>query len=132
MTVKAATGTLLAAFVAVFLAGAAASAQAAELIAYMSARCPYCRAWEREIGRIYDKTSEAREAPLRRVDADDDPRRRGFEAVKFTPTFVLMDGDREIGRMEGYSGANIFWRELDGLLAKMHVRHPYSGVGESL
>jgi hypothetical protein len=120
MKSKARATALLAAFATVFLAGAAPSARAAELVAYLSANCSYCRAWEIEIGRTYGKTSEGREAPLRRIDAS--ARRPGLEAVRYTPTFVLMDGDREIGRIEGYSGARFFWAKLDNLLAKLHLK----------
>ena len=80
MKSRAKTGALLAAFAAVFLAGVSASAQAAELVAYLSSSCSYCRAWEIEIGRIYAKTPEGREAPLRRVDAG--AKRLGLEAIK--------------------------------------------------
>ena len=38
------------------LAGLPAAADAAELVVFGSARCPYCLAWEREIGHSYAKT----------------------------------------------------------------------------
>lgn len=120
------TGGVLAALMLILIGGAAASAQAAELIAFVSARCPYCVAWEREVGRTYAKTQEAREAPLRRVDADarSPASPDGIEAVKFTPTFVLIDGEREVGRISGYSGAGFFWAQLDKLLATLHAEPP--------
>jgi Thioredoxin-like domain len=122
------TRTALAAFAlmaAAGVSGLAASANAAELIAFVSARCPYCIAWEREVGRVYGKSWEAREAPLRRVDADTDAGSaflEGLEEVRYTPTFVLIDGDREIGRISGYSGSKSFWPELDRLLATLHEK----------
>ena len=45
------------------LAGLPAAADAAELVVFGSARCPYCLAWEREIGRNYAKTGEGQKAP---------------------------------------------------------------------
>ena len=53
--------------VAVALAG---PANAAELVMFYRDGCPYCAAWEREIGPIYHKTEIARRAPLRRVNLD--------------------------------------------------------------
>jgi hypothetical protein len=38
--------------------------------------------------------------------------------VRFTPTFVLLDGDREIGRIEGYPGQDFFWARLENLAPK--------------
>jgi thioredoxin-related protein len=98
-----------------------AAASAAELVVFSSARCPYCLAWEREVGRTYAKTGEARQAPLRRIDieaelpADLDRLRE----VDVTPTFVLVEEGREIGRIVGYSGSQHFWPELHRLLAKL-------------
>jgi hypothetical protein len=36
--------------------------------------------------------------------------------VRFTPTFVLVDEGREIGRIEGYPGEDFFWGLLERLL----------------
>ncbi len=52
------------------LATLANAANAAELVVFGSARCPYCIAFEREIGRDYSKSAEAGQAPLRRVNLD--------------------------------------------------------------
>ncbi len=100
------------------------AADAAELVVFGSARCPYCLAWEREIGRTYARMGEARLAPLRRIDiaaelpADLDRLRD----VDVTPTFVLVEEGREIGRIVGYSGSRSFWPELHRLLAKLHPK----------
>jgi protein-disulfide isomerase len=111
----------LALIVAACLAGLPVAANAAELVVFGSARCPYCVAWEREVGRSYAKTGEAQVAPLRRVDI-----RAGLPAdlarlddVDSTPTFVLADEGREVGRIVGYSGSQYFWRELHRLLARL-------------
>jgi thioredoxin-related protein len=99
-----------------------AGADAAELVVFGNARCPYCLAWEREIGRTYAKTREAQQAPLRRIDigerlpADLDR----LKEVRVTPTFVLVEQGREIGRIVGYSGSQHFWPPLHRLLAKVH------------
>ena len=41
--------------------------------------------------------------------------------VRFTPTFVVVDQGREIGRITGYSNDNAFWGLLDALAAKLQT-----------
>ena len=98
-----------------------APASAAELLLYTRKGCAYCVLWEREIGGLYPKTDEARTAPLRRVQTDrpqpGDPRLD--PPVSVTPTFVLMDGAREIGRFSGYTNDLTFWSMLTVLLQRM-------------
>ncbi len=83
--------------------------------------CVWCERWDEEIGDIYPKTEESKVAPLRRVDIDepwpDDLNFVNREA--FTPTFVLIDDGREIGRMRGYAGDEFFWVLLAEMLEKL-------------
>jgi thioredoxin-related protein len=116
-----------AALILAVLAGLAclpAAASAAELVVFGSARCPYCLAWEREIGNTYAKTGEARQAPLRRIDIEEElpADLARLRDVDVTPTFVLVEKGREIGRIVGYSGSRSFWPELRRLLAKLQPR----------
>jgi hypothetical protein len=39
--------------------------------------------------------------------------------VRFTPTFVLVQDGRELGRIEGYPGEDFFW----GLLERLMLQH---------
>ncbi len=82
--------------------------------------CPWCARWDREISEIYPKTPEGRAAPLRRFDIHTgQPENVLFERrVTFTPTFILVRDNVEIGRIEGYPGEDFFW----GLLAVMLER----------
>ena len=96
-------------------------AQAAELVMFEQAGCVYCQRWEREVGSLYERTDEARALPLRRVDIRDQ-KMSGIalaSPVRFTPTFVVADNGREIGRITGYSNDNAFWGLLDALAAKL-------------
>jgi hypothetical protein len=100
----------------------AGAAQAAELAMFRRAGCPWCAVWDREIGPIYPKTEFSRRAPLRMVDLDrggDDSIRIRLP-IRYTPTFVLVDDGREIGRIEGYPGEAFFW----GLLERLFERLP--------
>lgn len=83
--------------------------------------CSWCERWNQEIGGIYPKTDESRRAPLRRVDIHEPwPDDLGFVRPEaFTPTFVLVDNGREIGRMRGYAGDEFFWVLLAEMLDKL-------------
>ncbi len=110
-------------FLAVFclvLIGSA-PATAAQLIMFESGACSWCKKWDAEIAPIYTKTVEARIAPLRRVDLFDERPAdlQGLKAVIYTPTFVLMDRSREIGRIVGYPGEDFFWALLEELMGKL-------------
>ena len=80
--------------------------------------CRYCRTFEAEIGPRYPGTAEGRFAPLFKV------RRKSRELSSFnpvisTPTFLLVRGTEEVGRITGYHGAGFFFAELDQVLAKV-------------
>jgi hypothetical protein len=98
---------------------------AAELQMYRRDGCPWCRAWDREVGPIYGKTDLGRRIPLRMVDLD---RERPAAALKspiiYTPTFVLVEGGREIGRIQGYPGDSFFWGLLDRLVEQLNSGLP--------
>lgn len=106
-----------------FLAGVlwCGMAQAAELVMFEQAGCIYCLRWDREVGSLYEKTDEARVLPLRRLDIRNQ-KTSGIalaSPVRFTPTFVVADNGREIGRITGYSNDNAFWGLLGALAAKL-------------
>jgi hypothetical protein len=96
----------------------ASTATASELFMFRRAGCSWCAAWDRDIGPIYAKTDVGRRAPIRFVDLDR-PHEVKFTVkspVRFSPTFVLVDDNREIGRIEGYPGQDFFWGMMDRLL----------------
>jgi hypothetical protein len=92
-----------------------------ELLMFESAGCEWCTLWRDEIGPVYPKTEEGKLAPLRPVSihAPRPPDLEGITGIVFTPTFVLWDGNREIGRIVGYGGEIQFWGLLDMLLGKL-------------
>ncbi len=115
---------LLAIFVAAATAGSAA---AAELLMYRRAGCPWCAAWDRQVGPVYGKTDIGKRVPVRMIDLDE-PQQPGLSLaspVRFTPTFVLVENGREIARIEGYPGEDFFWE----LLGRHMLRLPSSAEG---
>lgn len=109
---------LISALVAAIAILGAAPVLAAELVMFERAGCPYCARFDAEVGKIYPKTDEAARAPLRRVDING-PRPADLAEIDFgafTPTFVLVDGGHERGRIRGYPGEESFYGMLDSML----------------
>ena len=109
-------------FAAAVLTAGALLAQpmaAAELVMVEQTGCEWCARWDQEIAEIYPKTSEGHFAPLRRVNLHDMPQELELaRRVNFTPTFLIVEEDHEIGRLEGYPGEDFFWPVIAQLLSK--------------
>ena len=81
--------------------------------------CVYCEIWDEEISSIYPKTTEVSIAPLMRVDiADYEQSLISVNPVVFTPTFILTKNSKEISRIEGYIGDDLFWGMLEVMLKR--------------
>ena len=81
--------------------------------------CYWCARWNEEISHIYPKTAEGRAAPLVRYDLhSENPDVVFLRSVHFTPTFILIENGKEVGRLEGYPGEDFFW----GLLSAMFTQ----------
>ena len=99
---------------------AAPSARAAELVYFNSPACAVCERWDQEVGVIYDKTDEARRLPLRPLSIHDKKPAdlAHIKGVAFTPTFVVVEEGREVGRIVGYISDYFFWEQVAGLIKK--------------
>ena len=99
---------------------------AAELLMLEQPGCVWCARFNAEIAPAWPKTEEGMRAPLRRVDitqpwpADLDD----IQKERFTPTFVLVDGGREIGRIRGYVGDEFFWYRVGEIIALLPPKTP--------
>jgi hypothetical protein len=98
-----------------------AMSQAAELVMFERGGCVWCARWNHDVGPVYDKTAEAKVLPLRRVDIGRQTAAGITLAapVVYTPTFVVVDRGREIGRITGFINDEAFWGLLDTLAAKL-------------
>ncbi|MGB3387129.1 MAG: transcriptional regulator [Pseudaminobacter sp.] len=107
--------------------GAAAPSAAAELVMLERPGCVWCARFNAEIAPAYPKTEEGKRAPLRRVDITG-PWPADLEEIaseQFTPSFILVEDGKEIGRVRGYPGSEFFWYLLGDILAKLDA--PTSG-----
>ena len=114
------TNTFLAAALVAGLLWPAMSC-AAELVMFQQGGCVWCAQWDRKVGPVYDKTAEAKLLPLRRVDISQQTAAGVTLAARvvYTPTFVVVDNGREIGRITGFINDEAFWGLLDALAAKL-------------
>ena len=90
----------LQAFIAILILSAlcASAASTFELVMFRRDGCPWCAAWDRELGPIYGKTEIGQRVPIRSVDASrlDGMKITLKSPVRFPPTFVLLDADQEL------------------------------------
>jgi len=100
-----------------------AGAYGAELLYFFSPSCGYCKAFDEEVGGIYPKTEAGRIAPLKRVEVDPDSFKPLDSKLPFdpgtVPAFVLVEDGREVARLNGYSGDELFWMSMQRMLDQL-------------
>jgi len=100
------------------LCAAMPAAGETRLLMLDQAICEWCARWDAEIGTIYPRTEEGRQAPLVRTRITG-PLPEGVtleRRARYTPTFVLIKDGAEVGRIEGYPDEDFFWGLLQQLL----------------
>ncbi|WP_226580529.1 thioredoxin domain-containing protein [Acuticoccus sediminis] len=114
---------IIIALAAAGLGTVAPTADAATLLMLERPGCMYCARWDLEIAPVYAKTDEGLRAPLRRVDLSEGwpEDLGGIARDAMTPTFVLVEGGREVARLRGYPGDSFFWQLLGKMLDKLPV-----------
>lgn len=103
----------------------AASAAQGQSYLFMAeeAGCYWCTQWHEDIGPIYPKTAEGQAAPLVRYDLRrDTPGIELTRRVTYTPTFVLVEDGKEVGRIEGYPGEDFFWGLLSRIISDAAIQ----------
>jgi thioredoxin-related protein len=111
--------TVAALLAAAFVFGTA-QVSAAELIMYRRDGCPYCAAWDRQVGTGYSNSELGKVAPIRMIDIHaTQPHIELKSPIIYTPTFVLIHDGREIGRIEGFSTNDFFYGMLTRLVGEL-------------
>ena len=85
-----------------------------QLLMITSDSCPWCEAFEEEVGQAYDLTEDAELLPLRRHDFFETlpSELKSITPATMTPTFIILLNGSEVGRIVGYPGAELFWWRL--------------------
>ena len=96
-------------------------AAAAELLMLEQPGCVWCAKFNAEIAPAWHNSAEGKRAPLRRVDITEPwpADLAGIQRERFTPTFVLVDQGKEVGRLRGYVGDEFFWYLIGDIIAKL-------------
>ena len=91
-----------------------------QLVMITSSDCPWCEAFEDDVGKGYNLTEEALIYSLRRHDfykaMPDDLAH--LTPATMTPTFIVVRDGAEVGRIIGYPGAELFWWRLSEFTAQ--------------
>ncbi len=83
--------------------------------------CPYCELWDEEIGYMYSRSQEGKLAPLiRHHYGEKIPNEIVLVSEPVvTPTFILLENNKERFRIEGYPGEEFFWSFLVEYILKI-------------
>tara|TARA_B100000287_G_scaffold430476_1_gene485827 strand:+ start:161 stop:547 length:387 start_codon:yes stop_codon:yes gene_type:complete len=93
--------------------------EGSKLLFFTDKTCPFCQRWEKDIGDIYPKTEYSEEFKLIRISFDTDFKSQisGLKkTILGTPTFVFVYLGKEIGRIEGYNGPEMFWWQVESIV----------------
>jgi hypothetical protein len=112
-----ALGVWLAAGIAPIAASLDLRAVPAVLVMVGDPGCPYCARWDEEVSRSYRMSEEGKFAPLVRRTRGD-PEISHLKKIVYSPTFVMLAYGEEVGRIVGYQGSDLFWMQLEPLMAK--------------
>lgn len=104
------------------VAGAArAEVRGAQVIMFEQQGCEWCEVWNEEIAPVLPKTPEGKCAEFSRFDIHN-PSSDVLTKIKpiiYTPTFVVFEDGKEVGRVLGYAGEDFFWFQLATELRKL-------------
>jgi hypothetical protein len=116
---------LIGAAATLLLPGRLGAAEPLGLVMFREVGCPWCEAWDREVGAVYAQTDIGRSIPLREVyhRRETDHGVALARPVRYSPTFVLVEGTTELARIEGYPGEDFFWGYLERMVAA-HAEAP--------
>jgi thioredoxin-related protein len=80
--------------------------------------CIYCGLFRRDVAPTYKLSMRAKSVPMRFVDinAPDVDRLALNAPIDSVPTVLVVEGGREVGRIAGYVGPEIFFHSLSRLL----------------
>ena len=104
--------------IVIFLLSSKSSFADNKLVMITADYCIYCQIWEKEIGKIYPKTDISKNFPLEKIELDEQSISSNLDnyGTKITPTFIFFKEKEEIGRIIGYSSAEMFWWQVDEIL----------------
>ncbi|MCB1505678.1 MAG: thioredoxin family protein [Hyphomicrobiaceae bacterium] len=84
--------------------------------------CTYCTLFRRYVLPAYATSPRSRDVPIKFLDLNDEAYDKlGLDGpVDMVPTAVLMQNNREVGRIAGYLGPENFFHAMNHLLARVN------------
>ena len=91
---------------------------ALELIVFESPRCDYCPLIRRDVLPVYQRSSNAKDVPMRFVDLQKiDTSAMNLRApLRIMPTMILMKDGTEVDRIGGYVGPELFFHAISRMI----------------
>ena len=90
-----------------------------ELVVFEVDGCKYCEVFRRDVLPAYLLSPRSSEVPIRFIDLSDGVGRLSLDTpVEIVPTVVLVNNNRETGRISGYSGVENFFQSMRYLLTR--------------
>lgn len=93
-----------------------------QLVVLEAPGCTYCTLFRRYVVPAYQTSPKSRSLPLKFIDLNDKAcDELGLNSpVDMVPTTVLMQNNREIGRIPGYVGPENFFHAVNHLMARVN------------
>lgn len=90
-----------------------------EIVVVEAPGCIYCHLFRRDVWATYESSRRAKSVPMRFVDvnSDDLHQLQLTGPIESVPTAVLVQRQKEVGRVPGYVGPENFLHSIDRLLA---------------
>ena len=91
-----------------------------ELVVFEARNCIYCSILRRDVLPSYLASQRAAQVPIRFVNiSENDTAEQALNSpLTFVPTVVYMEDGREITRISGYTGPEIFFRIISQILGR--------------
>lgn len=94
------------------------SATQRELLVFEVKNCTICSLVHTHLAPVYQSSTKSRHAPMRFVDLNEvDENALGLTMpITTVPTIVLMEQGKEVARITGYTGPDIFFQAMHHVL----------------
>ncbi len=92
-----------------------------QLVVMEAPGCIYCGLFRRDVLPSYQASARAKDVPVRFLDIND-LEKANLEldsSVQIVPTFVLIQNNKEVGRIPGYVGPETFFHSINYLMSSV-------------
>ncbi|MEO1206777.1 MAG: thioredoxin fold domain-containing protein [Pseudomonadota bacterium] len=91
-----------------------------ELVVVETLDCAYCRSFRQNLLPAYAASRRAKETPIRFINYKE-VRKSGIslkQPISIVPTILVLDDGREIGRIPGLTGQELFFKSIQHILGR--------------